>query len=189
MPGRRGFDGFAITTSPSSSSTASPALCTPIGLIGPAHTPTSGTAPDRTKLTQVGRALAQLGIEHIVSFSPQARGRSERVNRTLQDRFVNELRVAGIRTLAAANRYLTERFPPTYNATFGRPPGGSHLDLCAPGPIPPRARLTITPPHREPNGLKSGEIRIADRVCTVSIRTEEWSYQRGISSRQSGEAE
>ena len=86
------------------------------------YTPTSGTAPDRTKLTQVGRALARLGIEHIVSFSPQARGRSERVNGTLQDRLVNELRVAGITTLAAANRYLDERFRPDYNATFGRPP-------------------------------------------------------------------
>jgi len=86
------------------------------------HTPTSGSAPDRTKLTQVGRALARLGIEHIVSFSPQARGRSERVNGTLQDRLVNELRVAGLHTVAAANRYLRERFIPDYNATFGRPP-------------------------------------------------------------------
>jgi transposase len=86
------------------------------------HTPTSGTAPDRTKLTQVGRALARLGIEHIVSFSPQARGRSERVNRTLQDRLVNEWRLAGITTVPAANRYLTERFLPVYNQTFGRPP-------------------------------------------------------------------
>lgn len=86
------------------------------------YTPTSGTAPDRTRRTQVGRALAQLGIEHIVSFSPQARGRSERMNRTLQGRLVNELRVANIRTLEAANRYLRQRFIPTFNATFGRPP-------------------------------------------------------------------
>ena len=86
------------------------------------YTPTSGTAPDRTKRTQVGRALARLGIEHIVSFSPQARGRSERMNRTLQGRLVNELRVAHIRTLEAANRYLRQRFIPTFNATFGRPP-------------------------------------------------------------------
>ncbi len=86
------------------------------------YTPTSGTAPDRTKLTQVGRALARLGIEHIVSFSPQARGRSERANGTLQDRLVNELRVAGIRTLGGANRYLRERFLPDYNARFGRAP-------------------------------------------------------------------
>jgi transposase len=86
------------------------------------HTPTSGTAPDRANVTQVGRALARLGIEHIVSFSPQARGRSERMNRTLQGRLVNELRVAQIRTLEAANRYLRQRFVPTLNATFGRAP-------------------------------------------------------------------
>jgi transposase len=86
------------------------------------HTPTSGTDPDRTKLTQVGRALAKLGIEHIVGYSPQARGRSERTNGTVQGRLVNELRVAGITTLAAANRYLRERFLPDYNATFGRAP-------------------------------------------------------------------
>ena len=86
------------------------------------HTPTSGSAPDRTKLTQLGRALQQLGIEHILGHSPQARGRSERANRTLQDRLVNELRVAGITTVTAANRYLVERFIPTWNATFGRPP-------------------------------------------------------------------
>jgi len=86
------------------------------------HTPTSGSAPDRTKLTQVGRALARLGIEHILGFSPQARGRSERANGTLQGRVVNELRVAEIRTVAAANRYLRERFLPDYDATFTHPP-------------------------------------------------------------------
>lgn len=106
------------------------------------YTPTSGTEPDRRRLTQVGRALQRLGIEHILGYSPQARGRSERVNRTLQDRLVNELRVAGIRTLVAANRYLRERFVPAFNAEFGRPPadpspafvplGGANLDeiLC-----------------------------------------------------------
>ncbi|HEV8303326.1 MAG TPA: ISNCY family transposase [Gemmatimonadales bacterium] len=86
------------------------------------YTPTSGTAPDRTRRTQVGRALARLGIEHIVSFSPQARGRSERTNGTFQGRLVNELRLAGLRTVAAANGYLRARFIPEYNATFGRPP-------------------------------------------------------------------
>jgi transposase len=84
------------------------------------YTPTSGTAPDRRRLTQVGRALARLGIEHIVGFSPHARGRSERANGTLQGRLVNELRVAGIRTVAAANEYLRTRFQPDYDATFSR---------------------------------------------------------------------
>jgi len=87
-----------------------------------AYTPTSGTNPDRSKLTQVGRALQRLGIEHILGYSPQARGRSERVNRTLQDRLVNELRVAEIRTPAGANRYLRERFLPAFNIEFARAP-------------------------------------------------------------------
>jgi transposase len=87
-----------------------------------AYTPTSGAAVDRTKPTQVGRALARLGIEHILGHSPQARGRSERANGTLQGRLVNELRVAGMRTVAAANRYLTDRFIAEYDRTFGRPP-------------------------------------------------------------------
>src|SRR5437588_3517440 len=78
------------------------------------HTPTSGSAPDRTKLTQLGRALARLGIEHILGYSPQARGRGERVNGTLQDRLVNELRLHGVRTIAVANRYLRERFQADY---------------------------------------------------------------------------
>jgi transposase len=86
------------------------------------HTPQAGGPVDRTRLTAVGRALARLGIEHIGAYSPQARGRGERVNRTLQDRVVNELRRAGITTLAAANRYLHEHFRPDYNATFTRPP-------------------------------------------------------------------
>lgn len=86
------------------------------------HTPTAGGPSDRRRPTQVGRALGQLGIEHILGYSPQARGRSERVNRTLQGRLVNELRVAGIGTVPAANRYLRERFLPAFNAEFRRPP-------------------------------------------------------------------
>jgi hypothetical protein len=86
------------------------------------HTTVAGGGPDRTRLTQVGRALARLGIEHILGYSPQARGRSERANRTLQGRLVNELRVAGITTVALANRYLREQFLPAFNAEFAHPP-------------------------------------------------------------------
>jgi transposase len=86
------------------------------------HTATAGAAPDRRHPTQVGRALARLGIEHILGYSPQARGRSERANRTLQGRLVNELRVAGIATVGAANRYVRDRFLPAFNAEFAVPP-------------------------------------------------------------------
>jgi hypothetical protein len=62
--------------------------------------------------------LAQLGIEHIPAFSPEARGRSERAFRTLQDHLSKELSVAGIATVAAADRYLRKVFVPAYNARF-----------------------------------------------------------------------
>ena len=81
---------------------------------------------DRSRRTQVGRALEALGIEHIMAYSPQARGRSERVNRTLQDRLVKELQSAGIRTVERANRYLSDCFLPAFNDEFGCTP--SHPD-------------------------------------------------------------
>jgi transposase len=81
-------------------------------------TPKAGEKVDPRAVTQVGRALAQLGIEHIAAYSPQARGRSERVFRTLQDRLPKELALAGIADLAAANRFITETFLPDYNGRF-----------------------------------------------------------------------
>ncbi len=82
----------------------------------------AGQAIDRTRLTQVGRALQQLGVEHILAYSPQARGRSERVNRTLQDRLVKELHTHGVRTVERANRYIRERFMADHNHEFARSP-------------------------------------------------------------------
>ena len=78
------------------------------------YTPTAKGPVDKSRLTQVGRALERLGIEHIPAYSPQARGRSERLNRTFQDRLVNELRVAGVTSLTAANAYLVETFLPRH---------------------------------------------------------------------------
>jgi transposase InsO family protein len=84
-------------------------------------TPKDSSKVDKTQLTQVGRALSQLGITHIPSYSPQGRGRMERVFGTLQKRLPQELRLAGIKTVAAANRFLKERFVPDYNARFAVP--------------------------------------------------------------------
>jgi transposase len=86
------------------------------------YTRRTGERVDRTRLTQVGRALHQLGIEHIPSYSPQARGRVERLNRTLQDRLVKELTLHGIDTREAANAYLRAHFIPAYTEEFTRPP-------------------------------------------------------------------
>lgn len=86
------------------------------------HTPEAGGKVDKRALTQVGRALAQLGIRHIPAYSPEARGRMERAFGTLQQRLPPELRQAGVTTVAAANRFLRERFVPAHNARFGKPP-------------------------------------------------------------------
>ena len=82
------------------------------------RTPEAGGKVSRTVLTQVGRALAQLGIEHIAAYSPQARGRSERAFLTLQDRLPKELALAGIATVEAANRWIAEVYIPQHNSAF-----------------------------------------------------------------------
>jgi hypothetical protein len=84
-------------------------------------TPKDARKVDKTQFTQVGRALSQLGITHIPSYSPQGRGRMERVFGTLQKRLPQELRLARIKTVAAANRFLKERFIPDHNARFAVP--------------------------------------------------------------------
>jgi len=86
------------------------------------HTPEAGGPVSRAQLTQVGRALARLGIEHIAAYSPEARGRSERMFRTLQDRLPKELRLAGISELGAANRWLAESYMSDHNARFAIAP-------------------------------------------------------------------
>ena len=73
---------------------------------------------DRETPTQVGRALALLGVEHIAAYSPEARGRSERMFATLQDRLVKELALAGITSVEAANAFLRERYLADHNARF-----------------------------------------------------------------------
>jgi hypothetical protein len=85
-------------------------------------TPAAGEPVDKTQLTQVGRALARLGIEHIPAYSPQARGRSERMFRTLQGRLPNELSLCGIDTIDDANRYIRDIFLPLHNEQFVTPP-------------------------------------------------------------------
>ncbi len=88
----------------------------------------TGRSPHRsqsaTDLTQIQRALGQLGIELIPARSPQARGRMERLWETWQGRLPQELRLAGISTLEAANRFLTETWVPFHNATWTVPAAG-----------------------------------------------------------------
>ena len=85
------------------------------------HTPEAGGTVDKDKPTQVGRALQQLDIELIAAYSPEARGRSERMFGTLQKRLPQELRLAGITEMAEANRFLREVYLPLHNARFATP--------------------------------------------------------------------
>ena len=86
------------------------------------HTAEAGGKIDRSRLTQVGRALEQLGVEHIGAYSPQARGRSERAFQTLQERLVKELKLAGITSIEAANAFIREVYLPAHNERFAVAP-------------------------------------------------------------------
>jgi hypothetical protein len=85
------------------------------------YTAAAGGRVDKIRLTQVHRALQQVGVTLIPAYSPEARGRSERTFRTLQDRLPKELALAGITEMAAANQYLATRFLSAYNQRFAVP--------------------------------------------------------------------
>lgn len=85
------------------------------------YTPEVGGKVSKTQLTQFGRAMQHLGIEMIPAYSPEARGRSERVFRTHQDRLQKELAIHGITTIDDANRYLDQVYRESFNAEFMQP--------------------------------------------------------------------
>jgi transposase len=70
------------------------------------------------QLTDFGRAMKELNVETIYAHSPQAKGRVERVNRTLQDRLIKALRQEGISNIAEANKYVQKKFIKKYNQRF-----------------------------------------------------------------------
>lgn len=102
-------------------------------------TPKAGEAVDKERLTQVGRALKELGITMIPAYSPQARGRSERGFGTWQGRLPQELRLAGITRVDAANHFLNDKYVGEFNTKFSVKPAqpgsafvparGKNLDL------------------------------------------------------------
>jgi transposase len=87
--------------------------------------PRPGESPEEQReadrLTQLGRALRELGIGSILAYSPQAKGRIERSFQTAQDRLVKHLRLAKISTLEGANTFLEKEYWPEWNAHFARP--------------------------------------------------------------------
>ena len=98
------------------------------------QTPKAGGTVDRQRLTQVGRALRELGIQMIPAYSPEARGRSERSFSTWQGRLPQELRLRNIKSIEAANRFLDRTYIAEFNRRFqvaAGQPGTAFLPLAA----------------------------------------------------------
>jgi transposase len=122
---------------------------------------------DRRPETQIGRALRELGIEHITAHSPQAKGRIERAFGTAQRRLVKEMRLKGISTVAEANSFLDEHWLADYNARF---------------PVAPRSRADA---HRSVRGFdldaifSRQETRVVSRDHTVRFEKLRLLVSRG----------
>jgi transposase len=119
----------------------------------------AGETVDLGRLTQVGWALKRLGIEHIAAYSPQARGRSERMFGTLQDRLIKELAQQGIGDIETANQWLREVYVPRHNRRFARPAAVAQSAFVA---APDRTALI--------EALCIQEERVVERDNTVSWR-------------------
>lgn len=130
------------------------------------YTPTAGGPVQEERLTQVGRALKDLEIGMIPAYSPQARGRSERRFGTWQGRLPQELRLAGIRTVEEANRFLRERYIPEMNRRFSvaaRQPGHAFV------PVRGKNLDRVFSVQHERVVAKDNTVRVGDRI---------WQLQR-----------
>ena len=150
------------------------------------HTPKAGEAVDKTRLTQFGRAMQQLGIQMIPAYSPQARGRSERMFRTLQDRLPRELALAGITEMAAANRFLRDIFLPAFNQGFAvaaRETGEAFvplLDRCLDDILCLQAERTVGPDNCVQFQGKVLQLPKSGQRCHfVKVRVKVHAYENG----------
>jgi transposase len=115
-------------------------------------------------MSQVQRIMAELGIESIAAYSPQAKGRIERLWGTLQDRLTKELRLAGITTLAEANAFLPS-FIERYNARFAKAPADPN---CAWVPLPADLDLPYYFASRETRTVRADHcIRFAGQLLQL----------------------
>ena len=129
-------------------------------------TPKAGEPVDHNRLSQVGRALRELGIQMIPAYSPQARGRSERGFGTWQGRLPPELRSRKINTLEEANHFLREHYVKEFNQRFSKPAS--------------ERGTAFVPPHRKDLDLVFSlkHERVVARDNTVSFANRTWQLER-----------
>jgi transposase len=127
--------------------------------------------------TQVGRLLAELGIESIAAQSPQAKGRVERPWRTHQDRLAQELRLAGVQTMAEANAFLPAYFA-RYRARFAIPPRSEESAYVPMGPETDLERLFCFKYTRKV--APDNTIRFAGQILQIPPGPDRLSYVRTI---------
>jgi len=122
-------------------------------------------------LTQFGRAMEELGIQIICANSPQAKGRVERANQTLQDRLVKELRLRGISDMAAGNAYLPE-FREDFNRRFAVVPRSSH---DAHRPVLNTENLDVILTHQK-TGTLSKNLTVQSNKIIYQIQSDRPDY-------------
>jgi hypothetical protein len=129
-------------------------------------TPKAKEPVDKSRLTHLGRAMKELGIQMIPAYSPQARGRSERSFGTWQGRLPQELRLAGITTLVEANRFLREQYVTEFNHRFTRTASerGTAFRRCG------RSDLDWV--------FSIQTERIVEKDNTVAIRDQRWQLDK-----------
>jgi transposase len=130
------------------------------------YTPSAGGKVDKSRPTQVGRAMQELGVQTIAAYSPEARGRSERNFGTWQNRLPQELRIAGMRTLEQANRFLREEYIDEFNEKFS---------------VPAQERGTTFRPYYGPDLDFIFSIqteRVVDKDNTVAIGADWWQIEK-----------
>src|SRR3974390_154115 len=130
------------------------------------HTPKVGGKVDAHRLTQVGRALRELGVQMIPAYSPQARGRSERSFGTWQGRLPQELRLRGIREAEAANSFLREWYVAEFNAKFSVPAAEKGTAFRRPSRTDLNWVFTVQTE------------RVVDKDNTVAIGSRNWQIEK-----------
>jgi transposase len=122
-------------------------------------------------MTQFGRAMQELDIQIICANSPQAKGRVERANQTLQDRLVKELRLRGISDMDSANAYLPE-FREDFNRRFAVAPRSTH-DAHRPLLKTENLEVILT---RQKTGLLSKNLTVQANKIIYQIQSDRPDY-------------